>query len=1026
MSVNVMNDKKVKKVIKKKMIKYKGKNVYYKTIPSLANKLKIDKETAKELVEDYKNGDTFKYLEKDGDIIIYDFTKKPLFLRDFGIKKVENNKLLNNLPIKGIDISSNVPVSAPLNLTITANLKIDLSAETIYRKYTFEDLVSSSSINKEYVLEMCLPYINSFGLNINDSDVEVVDYVIQSTFTDQKFDFKDMELYDSPNNLNIDSLFNEVLDNKNWKDCVYDFMSSQYKRMSKKTIKNLRTINDLHQWSKDNDIKMLCYDINGNIICSHYPHKKSKAKNLVFIAYNNHLYPLKNTKLNKVKKPSNLTIEIIPKDTGLDKLVSFMKQGVLPTEIFFQDNICKCFTIDNLTKYVDNEDYKVCGEILKNLGLFDKLTPLTNLKNIGELIEPIYLKENVKSFIPKNNRFIKGGFNYTKDISSNFNIEYDDEDITTLDKNLAYSNALRDLKCIIKTDIRINNINIVRDKQIKIVPHFLYVAEPKQNSLLMENNNLLSGEHLIYCKKEGVEFDIVEELECEKKPNYYKEMIDDLYKKLNKTQFKTIINIMIGKMERNNERRLTQKVIKVVNEDEADRCEGYLKRINKDYYIMFENSVKYDIYNMKPISLQVKEQSRRTIYEMCKNLNLNEKNVVQIKTDSISFVIKDGTNDVINGSEHNIIGKIEVLNQLKKHINKDLEGWKYEKYSPIKEYVPYNDKVSLIYEGDNNKNILANCYAGAGKTHTILNTLIPKLEEKNINYEILTPSHSTIREYRKAKVPCNVIQRYTLGDCLPDADHIIIDEIGMIDKMGWDLLYKMFLDKKTIYAYGDFNQLKSVDGYIYNKTQFINLIFGIQLDIDTNYRNNFTQKYYDSLINEKKQEKLIEVMKQYRHKDYKSTDTIICYRNTTKDKYNELKAKHLGIKSKTSIGAKVICITNNFRKIQIYNKFTFEVIDKQKDKIIISDGFTNYEIPEDKFEENFNYSYARTLYSIQGETLPSFFYPNEDLYFIDGRTTYTLISRLKENLDTKQIERNSKNIVYDYKINIRIKDLLIN
>ena len=123
MSVNV-NMVKVKKVLKKKMIKYKGKNVYYKTIPSLANKLKIDKETAKELVEDYKIGNTFKYFEKDGDIIKYDFTKKPLFLRDFGIKKVENNKLLNNLPIKGVDIANEISLEAPLNLTITANLKI--------------------------------------------------------------------------------------------------------------------------------------------------------------------------------------------------------------------------------------------------------------------------------------------------------------------------------------------------------------------------------------------------------------------------------------------------------------------------------------------------------------------------------------------------------------------------------------------------------------------------------------------------------------------------------------------------------------------------------------------------------------------------------------------------------------------------------------------------------------------------------------------------------------------------------------
>ena len=989
MSVNVMNANNSKSIVKKKIV-FKGKNVYYKTIPSLAKKLKIDKETAKQLVEDFKSGNTFKYIENEGDIIKYDYTTKPLFLRDFGIKKVENKYLLNDKKIKGIDIASNVSISAPLNLTIVANLEIKLSSETIYRKTTFQDFVASSSIDNGYILSNpdVQSYLNSFGVLVYE--VNVISFIIQSSFTEQKFDFNDMELYDTPNNLKIDSLFNEVLDNKNWKDCVYDFMTSQYKKLSKKKMKELRTINDIHQWSINNSIKMLCYDINGKIIQSNYPDKKSKMKNLVFIAYNNHLYPLKNNTLSKVKINVNLDLKFVEENKGLDTLLSFIKKGILPTNIYFQDDICKSFTIDNKVKYVDNIEYDVCSKILNNLGLIDKITPLTNLKSIGEIIEPIYLKENINSFIPKNNKFIKGGFNYTNDI------EFDNNDINTIDKNKAYSFSLSSLSYLIKTDIRTMNITYEEfEPTKKIIPHYLYVAEPKQNSILMESNNLYTGEHLLYCKKEGVEFKIIETLQTEKTPNYYKEMVNDLYEKLDQKQFKTIINILIGKMERCNERRITQKVIKVCNEDEADRTEGLFKRINDKYHILFENNVKYDIYNRKPISLQIKEHSRITLYEMCKKLKLNEKNVVQIKTDSISFC---------NGSDET---------QFKKYINKDLTGWKTEIYSPIKEYVPINNNVSLKYEHNNN-NILANCYAGAGKTHTILNNLIPKLEEKKLDYIILTPSHSTLREYRKANVPCSVIQKYTLGDIIPFEDTIIIDEIGMVDKMGWDLIYKMYLGGKKIYAYGDFKQLKSIDGHIYNKKEFLDLIFGIQLDIDTNYRNNFTQDYYDDLINEKKQEKLVKEMKEKRHKDYKTSHTIICYRNNTKDKYNALMAKHLGINSITSIGAKVICISNKYKKLDIFNKFTFEVIDNKKDNIIISDGYLNYEIPENEFEDNFNFSYARTLYSVQGETLPNFFYPNEDLYFIDGRTTYTLISRLKQKLEKQQNARNDKCVVYDY------------
>ena len=260
MSVNLkisVNDKMIKKELPKKKILYKGKNVYYKTIPSLANKLKITKEQAKQLVLDINSGNTIKYFEKDGNIGKYDITTKPLFLRDFGIKKLTNKSLLSNKTIKGVDMGSNIPKSAPLNLMITSQFQFQISQDIVVRKYTWSDTISSSEITESYLkATITHEYLSTIG-GANNNTLKILTYNVSSTFTEQKFNMVDMELYDTPKNLNINNLFNEVLDDKKWKDCVVDYIKFQYPKLGKKKIEKLRTINDLYLWSVDNDLKML-------------------------------------------------------------------------------------------------------------------------------------------------------------------------------------------------------------------------------------------------------------------------------------------------------------------------------------------------------------------------------------------------------------------------------------------------------------------------------------------------------------------------------------------------------------------------------------------------------------------------------------------------------------------------------------------------------------------------------------------------------------------------------------------------
>ena len=61
------------------------------------------------------------------------------------------------------------------------------------------------------------------------------------------------------------------------------------------------------------------------------------------------------------------------------------------------------------------------------------------------------------------------------------------------------------------------------------------------------------------------------------------------------------------------------------------------------------------------------------------------------------------------------------------------------------------------------------------------------------------------------------------------------------------------------------------------------------------------------------------------------------------------------------------------------------------------------------FSNKFKYAYARTLYGVQGDTLNSIHYCYEDMEFINGRTAYTAISRLKQKLNETQNKRNKTN-----------------
>ena len=63
------------------------------------------------------------------------------------------------------------------------------------------------------------------------------------------------------------------------------------------------TIQSILDFCKDYSIKLIMYNINGDVIASNYPKKKNDKKTCVFMAYNNHVYSFDNKTLEKVTIP---------------------------------------------------------------------------------------------------------------------------------------------------------------------------------------------------------------------------------------------------------------------------------------------------------------------------------------------------------------------------------------------------------------------------------------------------------------------------------------------------------------------------------------------------------------------------------------------------------------------------------------------------------------------------------------------------------------------------------------------------
>jgi hypothetical protein len=878
----------------------------------------------------------------------------------------------------------------------------------------FEEIIPDISAGERFILKDMNKFVKAMILALRQADyialkLDLFIFSIEGVTTNKStFDLNSMKLrkvnYD---NLSV-NIFNELIDIKdNSNNCVVTYLSSQYKTLKvkdyfKDCVDGVTT-SEIVEFCKENKIKCIAYDRESNVI-GHNNIKKSVFKPLIFIAFNNHIYPIKNKLLIK-QVTEDTTYKYIDNDKLQNDFLNILQNKIIPGDVKISvgKNSKPSIVgyIHNNVSYHSNKDYDDCKQILGIFGYDDKMTDKINKYNLFSALSGLYNIPSYSSFCPFLNNYTIGGFLY-----NNVNIlkSIDVTKTKTKDKNKAYGDALYNIDYIYVTDIKYDTITKNPTDPTNI--EYIYVIEPKVSSVLIPMTGYYTGEDLEYFDNEGLAYTKLYEIEARRIENKYKSLINDFYTKTSKLKLndpgiiKNIVNIFIGKLERGEHTKNRIEFRKICNKDEASKTGNTFINIDGDYCATYDEVKEYEINTKKMISIQIKNRCRRTLYEEMKRLKIKTADIVQMNTDSFTYVkTKDNLNDKVNINE------------------KNFKSWKIIPYKKLSDHVyeVTNETIDLdeFIRTNKNKNMAMLGYAGSGKTRSVIKVLLPQLNKRNKlyatnnkkDYIIITPSHFSLQYYRKINEPCAVTQTYFYGKPLEShIKTIIVDEIGLCGTQSLNFLYKCSKMGIRVIAYGDFAQLSPAEnaGKEDRKlsTHFINLLFGkIERNTD-NYRNNFTTEYYDKLINAELD--LVKEIEKHSEKDYKNVEAIICYRNDTVDLYNNLVLKDKNIDMETK-GCSVICKTNELRSYNIYNNYILEVVGTNDDDetIKLKDEIETYEIPLSKYRKiagnkkpYFKPAYARTIYSLQGATLKNYYSAPEDInFFNNGAVAYTIISR---------------------------------
>lgn len=901
--------------------------------------------------------------------VLFEYT---LYYEINGVNKTRNLQTYGNNKVSGITNIKYTGENSDGSIEDFLNEHVESYLQSLYIRGVPEDYIKIDHVelNRAYYIDVDNNIIprEIEGMHLRGKSIN-----LKGLFNSDKIDLNDSEINCVVNAFGKNNYFDKILKTR-------DFIEAQ----------------ELYNYCVMKNISVVIYKINGEII---YTNKSTDKKmNCKYsVIYNEHCYILKDKFSNCIKAYDydTITKKLMTKNEIDKKFNSLIDNDELPVEINIRSSEIRSF-IHNDTLYFKNEHYEMCSRFLSKF----YITPSIN-ESFTTAMAKIIKKLDTKKEILKGSLFpfqaSKRSYQYKSDI-----INYERQ-MTTIDANRLYARNLRDLPYLLYCNVMyakvIKNPTEINDTYIYLVDGEDSIAFPTKKSLCW-------GYFLNEIKKRGGKFKVLEGIECFKKENHYTEIINKIFeneKGEDKDYIKfskLVVNAHAGKLEISSMDEIKLSQTYQFIEKDIETSKTFQIKVGEDYKNFEEqydeNNSKYvSIFNNLPIRIQQMDLASLRIIEKIEKLGLSDDDIVKIKVDSITYYSND---------------KIKFTPD---------EYWKYENQTveDIQKYTPsaYDSNELSFTSFDlfkENNNVIVQGYAGMGKSYKIMNDIIPKL---NNDYIVLSPSHSTIKIYRKKKYNCDVIQKYVLSNTFPKEQNIIIDEFGLLDSVSWSWILKCCVLKKRIFCFGDDNQLKNpYNGMaVYENKKinelFLSIMFKTVINCKANWRNNITLKKYEKIIfGDYDMEDIENLVDKYCSSE--NPEIYIGYTKETCEKYNlkilEDKKMYSNGKFKNLKDVPVICKSNDYAKYGLYNNFEC-VIKNYNDKTVIIDYDDNLiEIKTNIFHKRFVFGYCVHLHSFQGKESKNIKWIDENKYLLRPEILYTLISRFQEDLNDKQKEFN--------------------
>lgn len=844
--------------------------------------------------------------------------------------------------------------------------------------------------------------------------------------------------------------------------CVFDYI--QYKYGNRNGLKKVCKDDELCDIFQDrfglingvstSQIKIFCekfniplyaYDEDDN--CFHYymPEKPNhNYPSLMYKIMNNHFYPIpereRKVLINKKNGNSISNVfgeihkqeeaknerdkEIIILNNGessFEKMTEIMDNNKkIPKVNMYNGNITS-LTLNNKDIIFKNfEDDEKIRKICLNMGIEYKG------QSIGQIISNI-TKDKIKTSSPNTkvyndlliamkNRSFNGLYNKNKKIDSGC-IAYD--------INKCYSSIMYNP---IEEWMLLDIDNDWMDWDGGEIKLGLYYIET-QDKLLFKGNNMYSSAIVKKAIEEKIKFKITKVLYANKSQDkdLFKSIIDYILKISNneKELYKFMINSISGNMGKNKMKysrghinKSLEHIFKTIEKytKEIANINPFIRIINKDYYLYGFNNEK-KIYDVNiPIYIQILDQSNIKLYDMIKQAG------GELIARRVDCAIFKNPKELMLGNEwgdyrssHNPdINNVDEMNDVKYEDDKNF----YE-YENIIDSNDYEKIKEVCLRGG----CLLTGNAGTGKSF-VINQI-----SKSLNVAKITPTNKsalniqgqTIHNFLKinndGKIPRNRIE--TIKN--KKYDLIIVDEISMINKDLWKLLY--ILKEETGVNYllvGDDKQLPPIE----------------EDNIERNYFNSSIVKYLsnynkiDLKIKKRYDENLSLILDDINNIDYskfsstsdkrtsKQTRVNICYLNKTRIEVN----KYWNERERTNSSAFIKKDENDEATQDIYLYEGLPLISRKNvgEMMINNEKFVldNYDdeylfLSSERPDENgekfihkidvkiedihkcFLLNYCSTTHKAQGETI----YENFTIYDFEKmsiKCKYTALSRGKK------------------------------